>query len=137
MNNDFQSYLNKKKDLFEVSCSCKAQYFVFVDLQNCYSVCKKCGKKNYELNCEFCQAVLKFNQDDNSINQKNNTWQCVECHKINQGLPNIQINGYKKGELPTEIWKEDDSRRLVPKWSFWVFVVGIAIYYLWRMLYSF
>lgn len=128
----FQNYLNKKTDLFEVLCSCKVKYFVFVDTKNCYSICKKCSKKNYELNCQFCQAILKFPEDDESIDLINNSWKCVECNKVNPGLPELKIKSYEKNEIPAEVWKEHDSRRFLPKWSIWIFIIGAAVFYIWK-----
>ena len=92
----FKTYFDRKADLFEVVCNCKNKYFVFVDTKNCYSLCLKCRQKNYEIQCQFCQAVFKFPENSKSIYMAQNRRDCPECGKLNLELPQHQIDGYKK-----------------------------------------
>lgn len=132
MNKDFEDFLNKKRDMFEVTCKCGNKYFVFVTLEGGYSICRTCGKKHYELTCKHCESGMTYVEDSKEFDLDKNTWRCVECKDLNDGIPNIVLNGYQKDDITAEVWKENNGRRLLAGWVFKLIiliVVGSYIYF--------
>jgi len=125
MNNDFQEYKNKKRDMIQASCSCGANHYVFVNKNNCYSLCKKCGRKIFELSCISCETGFCYPDNVKEIDLIQNTWKCDQCNKINEGLPTLKVNGYEKSEIPNDVWKEDESRG-IPKWIIWTIMLLVG-----------
>ncbi|MBP9817369.1 hypothetical protein KBC75_01255 [Candidatus Shapirobacteria bacterium] len=132
MNNDFQEFLNKKSDMFEVFCDCGNKYYVFVTLAGGYSVCRTCGKKHFELSCKHCESGMTYVEGRKELDLVRNSWKCVECNDWNESIPTLVLTGYQKDEIPSEVWKENNSRKLLAGWVFKLIilvVVGSYIYF--------
>ena len=140
MNNDFENYLNKKNDMIQSSCVCGDESFVFVDLSigKFFTKCRKCGKKVFHVMCEDekCGSGFAFPEEDKSIDLVNRTWKCEICKKVNNWLPEIEVQNYYKNELPPEVLKEEESRGL-PKWMRWAIYIGFAIFVIFYLFYKY
>lgn len=129
MNQDFEDFLAKKRDLLDAYCTCGGEFKVFMDRNNCYGLCPNCGKKSYQLTCKKCETGFSFGEENEVIDRTNSSWKCPQCGEINQGLPDLLVKLYRDGEIPKEVWKENDGRALVPKWvSYLIILVAIGFY---------
>ncbi len=136
MNPDFQSYLEKKSDMYDVYCGCGAVYYIFVTLQDCYSLCPSCNKKNFEVMCEFCKTGFRYPEDSKQLNIQQSTWTCEQCKKINSHIPNLKVSVYNKGDLPKEILKESEKRRILPRWVIFLLLGVVAVAYIIQIVFN-
>ncbi|MFA5025717.1 MAG: hypothetical protein WC503_04390 [Candidatus Shapirobacteria bacterium] len=130
MNQDFEEYLAKKRDLLDAYCTCGGEFKAFVDKNDCYGLCPNCGKKSYQLSCKKCQSGFSFGEDNPIIDKIGNCWTCPQCNEVNHGLPDLMIKLYRNEEIPKEVKKEEDGRTLLPKWAVYLIMGMIAIVYI-------
>jgi hypothetical protein len=131
MNQDFEDFLTKKNEVLNAECGCGLSYYIFVQdlLEDCFSTCPRCGKKVYALNCKKCMTGYSYDEDSKLIDKINQSWKCDFCKNMNQGLPQVQVKGYKEEDLPENIKKVVLVGSSIIKWV--VIAVVLVISYIW------
>ncbi len=124
MENVFDDYLNKRCEMLSGNCSCGKECFIFVkdSLVSRFSVCKKCGKKIYFLECDGCGSGFSIPENYKTIS--NGSWKCEVCDKEHNKLADIQIENYTREELPKEISKKIPSDTSIVK----LIILSIVVY---------
>jgi hypothetical protein len=116
MDQVFVDYISKKSDMLDGTCQCGNNFQVFLSSldQSYITVCRKCGKKVYFVNCTNpqCRSGYAYPESAKEINLIERSWQCPSCKTVYKSLPETVIKNYYKSELPPEVLKEFESRGL-------------------------
>jgi DNA-directed RNA polymerase subunit RPC12/RpoP len=128
----FADNLNKKNDMYQARCACKAYFYVFLDTATTkyYTVCPRCANRVFFVTCENpqCGVGQYIAEDDKEINNTKTAWTCSTCQTSNQVLPCELIKNYRKDEIPPEVMKAE-HRGLLPVWLGYVIYISLIIYF--------
>lgn len=104
----------EKYAMLQVNCSCGQELYIFFEgkthLTDHVTICKKCGKKIFWLNCrnEKCQTGFGFSESSKELNLEERKWKCPQCKRENQlddGLEKRLISSFTQEEIPDDVWK--------------------------------
>lgn len=129
--NPANEFINK--EMLQIVCSCDKVAYIFVDnlIKPYITICRKCGKKIYQVTCSKCKSGFAFPEDAKSLHISEAWWKCETCGEKNNFSPKEYevIKNYYKNEIPEEVWN-----RYKTLWSYWwlkllmLFLLLIAIY---------
>ncbi len=130
----FSDYLAKQSDMWQIECPCGERGYIFVGKgqMNCFSNCRTCGKKIYQVTCSNpkCKTGFSYPDTNKAIDIIKNIWTCEMCHTVNSGLPTLKNRYFHKSEIPLEVFQEEDSRGILPRKTLYLLLAVAAIMYL-------
>ncbi len=124
--------------MLQVECSCNEAGYVFLDdiMEDYYSICKKCGRRIYGLNCPQCKSGFAIPEEDKQIDKLEMSWKCDICGQTNKISPMSQNNAvkfYRFEEVPKGIEKEKMGKNLwealsLKKKIFFIFIITFILF---------